>query len=289
MGLGEALMEEMTYRGNRNVVHKFPSMLEYKSPTTMEMCDVKTYLIEDPDPNGPYGAKEVGQGPLLPVPPAVANAVYDAVGVRIDEVPITPEKVLKALKEKARGRDPRYGPDSVPTVEWPEPLRVLTPAEGGDGNLRYKLSKESASKTLSFLLQDNFSGRAEIGLTVTDIERSRRFYETVFGWPVLLEVPDNADEATRRQLGFLFGGVIYDLGGALIALRPVASDRFHEDRAGLDHLAFRANDKAELDSAAEYLDELGIDHEPVKDIGPAYILEFRDPDNIALELFAPPE
>jgi 4-hydroxybenzoyl-CoA reductase subunit alpha len=134
MGLGEILMEEMTYRTNRNVVHKFPSLLEYKSPTTMEMCDVKTYLIEDPDPNGPYGAKEVGQGPLLPVPPAVANAVYNAVGVRIDEVPITPEKVLRALKDKARGRDPRFGPDSVPSVDWPEPLRVLTPAEGGDGS-----------------------------------------------------------------------------------------------------------------------------------------------------------
>jgi 4-hydroxybenzoyl-CoA reductase subunit alpha len=133
MGLGEALMEEMTYRGNRNVVHKFPSLLEYKSPTTMEMCDVKTYLIEDPDPNGPYGAKEVGQGPLLPVPPAVANAVYDAVDVRIDEVPITPEKVLKALKEKAKGREGRFGPGAVPSVEWPEALRVLTPAEGGDG------------------------------------------------------------------------------------------------------------------------------------------------------------
>ena len=133
MGLGEILMEEMVYRENRNVVHKFPSMLEYKSPTTMEMCDVKTYLIEDPDPNGPYGAKEVGQGPLLPVPPAVANAVYNAVGVRIDEVPITPEKVMRALKDKARGRDGRYGPDSVPSVDWPEPLRVLTPAEGGDG------------------------------------------------------------------------------------------------------------------------------------------------------------
>ena len=133
MGLGEILMEEMVYRGNRNVVHKFPSMLEYKSPTTMEMCDVKTYLIEDPDPNGPFGAKEVGQGPLLPVPPAVANAVYNAVGVRIDEVPITPEKVLKALREKSRGRDGRYGPNSVPTVDWPEPLRVPTPAEGGDG------------------------------------------------------------------------------------------------------------------------------------------------------------
>jgi 4-hydroxybenzoyl-CoA reductase subunit alpha len=133
MALGEILMEEMVYRENRNVVHKFPSMLEYKSPTTMEMCDVKTYLIEDPDPNGPYGAKEVGQGPLLPVPPAVANAVYNAVGVRIDEVPITPEKVLRALKEKARGREGRFGPGAVPSVDWPEPLRVLTPAEGGDG------------------------------------------------------------------------------------------------------------------------------------------------------------
>src|SRR5467141_1764421 len=133
MGLGEVLMEEMAFRANRNVVHKIPSMLEYKSPTTMEMCDVKTYLIEDPDPNGPFGAKEVGQGPLLPVPPAVANAVYNAVGVRIDEVPITPEKVLKALREKSKGRDGRYGPTGIPSISWPEPLRVLTPAEGGDG------------------------------------------------------------------------------------------------------------------------------------------------------------
>jgi len=132
----------------------------------------------------------------------------------------------------------------------------------------------------------NANSIAHVRLTVTDIERSRQFYETVFGWPVLLEVPDNADEATREQLWFLFGGVIYDLGSVLIALRPVAQDRFHEDRAGLDHIAFRAADKAELDSAAAYLDNLGIAHEPVKDIGPAYILEFRDPDNIALELTA---
>lgn len=133
MGLGEALMEEMTYRGNRNVVHKFPSMLEYKSPTTLEMCDVKTILVEDPDPNGPFGAKEVGQGPLLPVPPAVVNAIYDAVGVRIDEVPATPEKVLAALRAKAQGKDGRFGPKSAPDVEWPEPIRVPTPDEGGDG------------------------------------------------------------------------------------------------------------------------------------------------------------
>src|SRR5438128_8098950 len=129
MGLGEVLMEEMAYRGNRNVVHKFPSMLEYKSPTTLEMCDVKTILVEDPDPNGPFGAKEVGQGPLLPVAPAVVNAVYDAVGVRIDEVPVTPDKILKALESPAK----RFGPKGVPDVRWPDPIRVPTPWEGGTG------------------------------------------------------------------------------------------------------------------------------------------------------------
>jgi 4-hydroxybenzoyl-CoA reductase alpha subunit len=133
MGLGEALMEEMSYRENRRIIHRFPSMLEYKSPTTLEMCDVVTYLIEDPDPNGPFGAKEVGQGPLLPVMPAVANAIYDAVGVRIDEVPMSPPKVLKALQAKAAGAEPRFGPTRAPPVPWPEPLRVPTPAEGGDG------------------------------------------------------------------------------------------------------------------------------------------------------------
>jgi 4-hydroxybenzoyl-CoA reductase subunit alpha len=133
MGLGEALMEEMAYRGNRNVVHKIPSLLEYKSPTTLEMCDVVTYLVEDPDPNGPFGAKEVGQGPLLPVMPAVANAVYDAVGVRVDEIPVTPEKVLKALRKKAKGEEGRVGPVAFPEIPWPEPTRVPTPWEGGDG------------------------------------------------------------------------------------------------------------------------------------------------------------
>src|SRR2546422_4028265 len=134
MGLGEALMEEMADRGNRNVVHKIPSLLEYKSPTTLEMCDVVTYLVEDPDPNGPFRAKDVGQGPLLPVPPAIANAVYDAVGVRVDEVPITPEKVLKALKKKTKGEEGRVGPTRFPEIAWPDAIRVPPPWEGGDGN-----------------------------------------------------------------------------------------------------------------------------------------------------------
>ena len=98
------------------------------------MPAVVTELVEEPDPRGPFGAKEVGQGPLLPIMPAVANAVYDAVGVRIDEVPITPEKIMKALAEKRAGRDPRYGPTHFPDIDWPEALRVPPPWEGGDGN-----------------------------------------------------------------------------------------------------------------------------------------------------------
>src|SRR6266496_75620 len=139
MALGEALMEEQTFRRlpprlSNALVHKFPSMLEYKSPTTLDMPEVFTELIEHPDPHGPFGAKEVGQGPLLPVMPAVANAVYDAIGVRIDEVPITPDKIMKALAEKKAGREPRFGPDHFPHMNWPEALRVPPPWEGGDGN-----------------------------------------------------------------------------------------------------------------------------------------------------------
>ena len=134
MGLGEALMEDMTHRdAERNVVHHHPSMLEYKSPTTLEMCDVETFLIEDPDAGGPFGAKECGQGPLLPIPPAVANAVYDAVGVRIDQVPIAPHMVLRALKDKAKGKPARFGPTAMPEYPFPEAALVRTPAQGGDG------------------------------------------------------------------------------------------------------------------------------------------------------------
>jgi len=139
MGLGEALMEEQVFRRlppklSSALVHKIPSLLEYKSLTSLDMPEVFTELVEDPDPNCPFGAKEVGQGPLLPVMPAVANAVYDAIGVRIDELPITPDKVLAALEKKAKGETPRVGPESFPDVPYPEPMLVPPPWEGGDGN-----------------------------------------------------------------------------------------------------------------------------------------------------------
>ena len=130
---------------------------------------------------------------------------------------------------------------------------------------------------------------AHVRLTVTDIDRSRRFYDYVFGFTVAYEMPADADAPTREALGFLFGGVIYHLGDGLFGLRPVAgsSDRFDEDRVGLDHVSFALPGRADLDAAAAVLDDQGIAHGGIKDIGGAFILEFRDPDNIALELFAP--
>jgi CO/xanthine dehydrogenase Mo-binding subunit len=121
MALGEVFMEEQAFRKGQ---HQFPSMLDYKTPTFHEMPPVETYLIETNDAEGPFGAKEVGQGPLLPIPPAIANAVYNAVGVRIDELPITPEKVMAAFDRKAKGERAHFGPKGVPNYQWPDPIRV---------------------------------------------------------------------------------------------------------------------------------------------------------------------
>jgi CO/xanthine dehydrogenase Mo-binding subunit len=121
MGLGEALMEAQVFRKG---LHKQPSMLEYKSPTTLETPEIHTILVETDDPEGPFGAKEAGQGPLLPIMPAIANAVYDAIGVRIDEVPIGPEKILKGLELKRQGKTPRVGPERIPIFAFREPVVV---------------------------------------------------------------------------------------------------------------------------------------------------------------------
>lgn len=128
-----------------------------------------------------------------------------------------------------------------------------------------------------------------VRITVRDIAASRRFYDDVFGFDVAYELPDDADEATREQLWFLFGGVIYQFPGGLFGLRPVAdgADSFDENRTGLDHLSFALGSFADLEAAVATLDRLGVEHEGIKDAGGISILEFRDPDNIALELSAP--
>ncbi len=115
-------------------------MLEYKSPTTKEMPSVETILVETVDPEGPFGAKECGQGPLLPVNPAIANAVKDALGVKFHELPITPDKVLRGLDLQERGEEAYIGPTRLPEfpsietikVRLPEDTRVRLAADGGE-------------------------------------------------------------------------------------------------------------------------------------------------------------
>ncbi len=101
MGLGQALIEEFPYlRGS--ILN--PNLLDYRTLSAKQMPEVEVILVESEDPEGPFGAKECGEGPLLPILPAVANAVYDAVGVRLTNLPMTPDKVLSALERKAAGK-----------------------------------------------------------------------------------------------------------------------------------------------------------------------------------------
>lgn len=101
MGFGEVFLEDMTYGdGVRTGMLTGPNLLDYRIPTSMDTPTIHASIIEKGDPNGPYGAKEAGEGPLHSSIPAIANAIYDAVGVRLFELPFTPNKVLEALRKK---------------------------------------------------------------------------------------------------------------------------------------------------------------------------------------------
>ncbi|MCX6290332.1 MAG: molybdopterin-dependent oxidoreductase [Bacteroidetes bacterium] len=99
MGIGQALSEEMKYYKGLLVNNNF---LDYKIPTSLDTPDIHTNIIETMDPEGPFGAKECGEGALHPVIPAIANAIYDAVGVRITKLPIKPEHILELIRQKEK-------------------------------------------------------------------------------------------------------------------------------------------------------------------------------------------
>ena len=120
-------MEQQIFRKGR---HKIPSLLDYKLATTCDTPEIETILVEIPDREGPFGGKEAGQGPLNPVIPAIANAVYNATGVRIDEVPITSDKVLKALKAVRQGKGTGLQPAPTQSPSpWPTRLIKWQPEE----------------------------------------------------------------------------------------------------------------------------------------------------------------
>jgi len=114
MGFAEALMEEHVFKDadhGRAGLHNAPSLLEYRIPTSVDTPELHSLIVESIDPEGPYGAKEAGEGPLHPSIPAIANAIYDAVGVRMDSLPFSPPRVWRALQAQAADTEARVAAD----------------------------------------------------------------------------------------------------------------------------------------------------------------------------------
>ncbi|EQD72451.1 Aldehyde oxidase and xanthine dehydrogenase, molybdopterin binding protein, partial [mine drainage metagenome] len=99
MALGQVMGESMNYRGARLLN---PSLLEYKIPAPAQMPEIEVLLVGDDDPEGPFGAKEAGEGPLIAALPAMGNAIYDAVGVRCYELPITPDRIVRGIEDRRK-------------------------------------------------------------------------------------------------------------------------------------------------------------------------------------------
>jgi 4-hydroxybenzoyl-CoA reductase subunit alpha len=101
MGMGQALTEEMVWKDGMLMN---AGMLEYRSPSSAESPEIEPIIVESIDPEGPFGAKECSEGSLAATIPAISNAIYDAVGVRLHESPFTPERVLAALRSKRKDK-----------------------------------------------------------------------------------------------------------------------------------------------------------------------------------------
>ena len=134
-------------------------------------------------------------------------------------------------------------------------------------------------------------GVHHLRLTVTDLERSRRFYTGLLGFEVAVESPPADDPSAAEVFKVLFGGVVMIRGNLLMGLRPMAAagDRFDPDRVGLDHLSFGVASRADLEAAVALFDSHGVPHGEITTLGGFGIdvLPFEDPDGVQLELTAP--
>src|SRR3978361_1576022 len=127
------------------------------------------------------------------------------------------------------------------------------------------------------------TGFAHVRLTVTDIARSKAFYDQVFAWPIAIDTSASVDEpGVRGSQEKFYGGTVYQTPqGTLFGLRPVGSTTFDADHTGLDHVSFAVASRADLESAATALSKAGITCGEVKDLADAgiAILSFQDPDD----------
>ena len=182
MGLGQVLTEKMVYGRTGHLQNA--NLLEYKIPSVHEMPHVEAIIVESSDPEGPFGAKEAGEGPLLPILPAVVNAVYDAIGVRLRDLPLTPDVVHAGIQKHLK----KSGLDDEEQMEPPRlthgPLQSVLVARGDEHRERDRLRQRSEDTS------------AYVNGVLFGFDPDRPLSEQVDGWR-------EADEPLPEQLAEL--------------------------------------------------------------------------------------
>ena len=182
MGLGQVLTEKMVYGRTGHLQNA--NLLEYKIPSVHEMPHVEAIIVESSDPEGPFGAKEAGEGPLLPILPAVVNAVYDAIGVRLRNLPLTPDVVYAGIEKHVK----QNGLEDAEAIEPPRlehgPLQSVLVARSDEHRERDRLRQRSEDTS------------AYVNGVLFGFDPDRPLAEQVDGWR-------EADEPLPEQLAEL--------------------------------------------------------------------------------------
>ncbi|MGB2507121.1 MAG: xanthine dehydrogenase family protein molybdopterin-binding subunit, partial [Candidatus Poseidoniaceae archaeon] len=184
MGLGQVLSEQMVYGRTGHLQNA--NLLQYQIPSVHEMPHVTPIIVESSDPEGPFGAKEAGEGPLLPILPAVCNAVYDAVGVRPSSLPLTPDVVWADIQKrmKAEGVEDPLDLESPRLTHSPLQATLAARAEEHHSRDRARQRTEDTSPYVNGVL--------------FGFDPTRPIDEQLEGWAAI----DDPDPESMAEMGY---------------------------------------------------------------------------------------
>ena len=185
MGMGQVLSEEMRYGRTGHLLN--PDLLDYKIMSVHEMPEVTPIIVESNDPEGPFGAKEAGEGPLLPILPAVVNGIYDAIGVRINELPVTPDRLHSRIEKRCK------------ELKIDDPMDLPNPSFEAS-ELQDTLLKRAKEHTERDLQRDLLKDRSSyVNGVLFGFDPDRPLHEQSEGWreSVTPTPEDLADESKR--------------------------------------------------------------------------------------------
>tara|TARA_B100000900_G_scaffold415826_1_gene447385 strand:+ start:4695 stop:7307 length:2613 start_codon:yes stop_codon:yes gene_type:complete len=184
MGLGQVLSERMVYGRTGHLQNA--NLLQYQIPSVHEMPHVTPIIVESSDPEGPFGAKEAGEGPLLPILPAVCNAVYDAVGVRPSSLPLTPDVVWTAIQKRMKSERVEDPLDLKPPRLTHGPLQEKLAARGGEHQIRDR-ARQRTEDTSPY-----------VNGVLFGFDPTRPIDEQLEGWAVI----DDPDPESMAEMGY---------------------------------------------------------------------------------------